>query len=195
MAVYAMRYPERVTRLVQISPLAPAASIMEQFGNSRGQQPDRFAIEALDQRANDGEFDDSPEEYCRLRNALTIPPDFVNADLAKQVPEHCQYPNEWPINRSPYFRAFFATFGDFDWRHDLNGLKIPRLIIHGREDRVPLEGGRAWAEGYKDARLITLSPSGHFPFIEQEAVVLEAIETFLGGDWPQNARAIQSDND
>ena len=195
MAVYAMRYPERVTRLVQISPLAPAASILEQFGDSRGQQSDRFAIEALDQRANEGEFDETPEEYCRLRSALTIPAEFVNADFAKQVPDDCQYPNEWPIHRSPYFRAFYSTFGDFDWRHELNDLHIPRLIIHGREDRVPLEGAKAWVEGYKDARLIILSPSGHFPFIEQEAAVLEAIETFLDGDWPQNAREIQSDND
>jgi proline iminopeptidase len=195
MAVYAMRYPERVTRLVQISPLAPAASIMERFSNSRSYQPHRFAIEALDQRANDGEFDETPEEYCRLRSALTIPADFVNAELARQVPDDCQYPNEWPTNRSPYFRAFFGTLGEFDWRQELKNLGIPRLIIHGREDRIPLEGAEAWAEGYKDARLITLSPSGHFPFIEQEEAVLEAVETFLGGDWPKNARAIQSDND
>jgi len=120
---------------------------------------------------------------------------FLNTDLAKQAPDDCKYPNEWPKNRSPYFRAFFATFGDFDWRNDLNGLKIPRLIIHGREDRVPFEGGKAWAEGYTDARLIVVSPSGHFPFIEQKEVVLAAIETFLDGDWPQDAIVVQSDND
>ncbi len=195
MAVYALRYPERVSHLVQISPLAPASALLEQFSKTRDQRTDRLAIEALDRRSDAGEFDDSPEEYCRLRSALTIPPDFVNTDLAKQVPDDCRYPNEWPKNRSQYFGAFFATFGDFDWRHDLNGLKIPRLIIHGREDRVPLEGGKAWAEGYTDARLIVLSPSGHFPFIEQKEAVLEAIETFLGGDWPRNASVIRCDNE
>jgi proline iminopeptidase len=195
MAVYAMRYPERVTHLVQISPLAPASALLEQFSDTHDQRTDRLAIEALDRRSDAGDFDDSPEEYCRLRNALTIPPDFVNTDLAKQAPDDCKYPNEWPKNRSPYFRAFFATFGDFDWRNDLNGLKIPRLIIHGREDRVPLEGGKAWAEGYTDARLIVVSPSGHFPFIEQKEVVLAAIETFLDGDWPQDAIVVQSDDD
>ena len=127
MAVYAMRYPERVTHLVQISPLAPASALLEQFSDTHDQRTDRLAIEALDRRSDAGDFDDSPEEYCRLRNALTIPPDFVNTDLAKQAPDDCKYPNEWPKNRSPYFRAFFATFGDFDWRNDLNGLKIPRI--------------------------------------------------------------------
>lgn len=194
MAVYAMRYPERVSRLVQISPLAPASALLEQFSNTRDQRSDRLAIEALDRRSDAGEFDDSPEKYCRLRSALTIPLDFVNPDLANQVPDDCRYPNEWPKNRSPYFGAFFATFGDYDWRRELNGLKIPRLIIHGREDRVPLEGGKAWAEGYAEARLIVLSPSGHFPFIEQKEVVLAAIETFLDGDWPQEASVVESDN-
>jgi pimeloyl-ACP methyl ester carboxylesterase len=74
-------------------------------------------------------------------------------------------------------------------------LKIPRLIIHGREDGIPLEGAKAWADGYTDARLMVVSPSGHFPFIEQKEVVLEAIETFLGGNWPQDASVIRSDND
>ncbi len=194
MAVYSMRYPERVTRLVQISPIAPAASIIEQFGDTRAQQTDRLAIDALDLRADAGEFDEIPEEYCRLRNALTIPTSFVNADLAKQVPDDCKYSNEWPKNRLPYFRAFFASFGDFDWRHELNGLKIPRLIIHGREDGIPLEGAKAWAAGYSDARLIVLSPSGHFPFIEQKEAVIAAIGTFLGGEWPQGAIVIPADN-
>lgn len=194
MAVYAMRYPDRVSRLVQISPLAPAAALLEQFSNAHKQQPDRAAIEALDRRSDTGEFDDSPEEYCRLRSALTIPPDFVNRDLANQVPDDCRYPNEWPKNRSPYFSAFFATFGDYDWRRDLNGLKMPRLIIHGREDRVPFEGGKAWAEGYAEARLLVLTPSGHFPFIEQKEVVLAAIETFLDGEWPQEAIVVGSGN-
>ncbi len=195
MAVYAMRYPEHVTRLVQISPIAPASALLKQFDDTRDQQTDHLAIEALDRRSVAGEFDDSPEEYCRLRSALTTPTNFVNADLATQVPDDCKYPNEWPTNRSRYFRALFATFGDFDWRHDLNGLKIPRLIIHGREDNIPLEGARAWADGYKDARLIVLSPSGHFPFIEQKEEVLAAIETFLDGDWPQDAIVIRSDSD
>jgi len=195
MAVYAMRYPERVTHLVQISPLAPASALLKQFSDASDRRTDRRAIDALDRKSDAGEFDDSPEEYCRLRNALTIPHDFVNADLAKQVPDDCKYPNEWPKKRSSYFHAFFATFGDFDWRDDMDDLKIPRLIIHGREDRVPLEGGKAWAEGYTDARLIVVSPSGHFPFIEQKEWVLPAIETFLNGDWPQDAMVVQPDND
>ena len=41
MAVYAMRYPERVSRLIQVSPIAPAASLMDRFADTRGQRVDR----------------------------------------------------------------------------------------------------------------------------------------------------------
>lgn len=194
-AVYAVRYPQHVDRLIQISPIAPAASLLDQFADTRESRIDLAAVEELDHRAYSGEFDDAPEEYCRLRAALTIPANFVSADLADQVPDECIHSNEWEENRTKYFRAYFATYGDFDWRQDLKSLKVPRLIIHGREDGIPLEGARAWAEGYSDARLIVLSPSGHFPFIEQKGAVLAAIETFLNGEWPQNANAISTDSD
>ena len=195
MAVYALRYPEHVNRLIQISPIAPAASLLEQFADTRMQQVDLAALEELDQRADSGEFDDTPEEYCRHRAALTTPANFVNANLAKQVPDECMHSNEWQTNRAKYFQAYFATYGDFDWRQDLKNLNVPRLIIHGREDGIPLEGARAWVEGYSDARLIVLSPSGHFPFIEQKGAVLAAIETFLNGEWPQDAVEISTDSD
>ncbi len=195
MAVYAIRYPQHVNRLIQISPIAPAASLLDQFADTREQKIDHAAVEELDHKADAGEFDDTPEEYCRLRAALTIPANFVNPSLAGQVPDECAHSNEWQKTRAKYFRAYFATYGDFDWRQDLKRLKVPRLIIHGREDGIPLEGARAWVEGYSDARLIVVSPSGHFPFIEQKGAVLAAIKTFLNGEWPQDAIAIPTDSD
>lgn len=187
MAVYAMRYPNRVSRLIQISPLPPSAAIMEQYGDTRAEQMDRAAIDALEARHEAGEFDDSPEQYCQLRNELVTAGSFVNKKLAALVPDDCHHPNEWPTNRSPYFRAFFATLGDYDWRDDLRELHVPRLIIHGREDGIPLAGAEAWVAGYDNARLLIVSPAGHLPFVEQKETVLVAIETFLGGDWPDNA--------
>ena len=194
MAVYTMRYPEHVNRLIQISPIAPAASLLEQFPDTREQKVDHLAVEELDHRADAGEFDDTPEEYCRLRAALTTPANFVNPNLANQVPDECVHSNEWQKNREKYFHAYFATYGDYDWRPELKNLNVPRLVIHGREDGIPLEGARAWVEGYSDARLIVLSPSGHFPFVEQKGAVLAAIGTFLNGEWPQDAIAISTDS-
>ena len=193
LAVYALRHPDRVTRLIQLSPVPPAASIMRQAGDARSQQVDASAIEALDRRADAGEFKDDPEAYCRLRNALTDPANFVDVRLVDQVPDVCALENEWPINLWPYFGALLPSFGDYDWRDDLAGLRLPRLVIHGREDGIPLDGAKAWAAGYPEARLIILSPSGHFPYIEQKGAVIAAIQTFLDGNWPAEAMTVDAD--
>ena len=187
MAVYALRYPHRVTQLIQMSPVPPAASIMRESGDTRAETADRTALEALDRRGDAGEFDDTPEEYCRLRNALTDPTNFVDAQLAKQVPDVCVHENEWPLNLWPYFGALLPSFGDYDWRDDLRNLKISRLVIHGREDGIPLSGAEAWVAGYSEARLLVFSPSGHFPFIEQKEATISAINVFLSGEWPEHA--------
>lgn len=192
MAVYALRYPHRVTQLIQVSPVPPAASIMREAGDARIAREDRAALDALDNRADAGEFADTPELYCRLRNAITDPTNFVNASLASQVPDVCVYENEWPKNLWPYFGALLPSFGDYDWRDELMNLKIPRLVIHGREDGIPLVGAEAWVAGYAEARLIVLSPCGHFPYIEQKQAVLIAINTFLDGRWPENAAAVSA---
>ena len=193
MAVYTLRHSDRVTRLIQMSPVPPAASIMQDSGDARAEMVDCTALESLDRRRDTGEFDKTPQEYCRLRNALTDPTNFVDTELAKQVPDVCVHENEWPKNLWPYFGALLPSFGDYDWRDDLQDLKIPRLVIHGREDGIPLSGAEAWVTGYAEARLLVLSPSGHFPYIEQKEATISAIRVFLNGEWPENAVAIPAD--
>ena len=195
MAVYTLRHPDRVTRLIQMSPVPPAASIMQDSGDARAEMVDRTALESMDRRGDAGEFDEMPQEYCRLRNALTDPTNFVDTELAKQVPDVCVHENEWPKNLWPYFGALLPSFGDYDWRDDLLELKIPRLVIHGREDGIPLSGAEAWVKGYAEARLLVLSPSGHFPYIEQKEATISAIRVFLNGEWPEDAIAIPTKND
>jgi proline iminopeptidase len=192
MAVYALRYPQHVTRLIQVSAVPPAASIMQEFGDSRGDRVDQTALDDLYRRADAGEFDNKPQEYCRRVNALTDPGNFADTDLAKHVPDVCVYENEWPKNLWPYFGALLPSFGDYDWRDDMHEMNIPRLVIHGREDGIPLAGAEAWAAGYADTRLLILSPSGHFPYIEQKADVVRAINAFLDGGWPADALAVAS---
>lgn len=190
MAVYALRYPARVTRLVQVSPVPPAASIMQSGGDVRAEAVDQEALDELDRQAGLGVFEGRPAEYCRRYNAITLPGSFADGALAGRVPDPCEHENEWPENLWPYFGALLPSFGDYDWRPGLRALSLPRLVIHGREDGIPLAGAVAWVEGYDAARLLVLSPAGHFPFIEQREKFLAAVETFLDGRWPAGAEAL-----
>jgi proline iminopeptidase len=191
MAVYAIRYPGRVTRLVQASAVPPAASIMRETGDRRAMQTDTAAIRALDARYARGEFTDDPERFCRERTSLTLPGSLHRMEFRAQVPDVCVFENEWPANLWPYFGRLLGSFGDYDWRPALQTLPIPRLVLHGTEDGIPMAGAEAWA-AYPNARLIVLDSASHFPFIERRDAFLAAVSEFLDGRWPASASVVQA---
>ncbi len=87
MAVYAIRHPDRVTRLVQVAPVPPAARIFrEAGGDRRAARMDTAALAALDRRLRAGEFANDGGGYCRARNRLTLPTNVADATPGTVVP-------------------------------------------------------------------------------------------------------------
>lgn len=189
--VYALRYPSRVTRLVQLAPVAPR---LDPYGAAmtadRTARTDTAALAALNRRADAGEFKDQPGELCRLRNALSVPATFAAPRNASIVPDICDLPTEWPARINQYFTALLGSMGSFDWRDSLSRVVIPRLVIHGDRDNTPLAGNQEWVAGQPNARILVVPGAGHWPHYEQSGVTLPAIDTFLAGSWPGNARQI-----
>ena len=185
--VYAMRNPDRVTRLVQLAPVAPRFSPYGRLmGQDRMLRTDAVALAALRKREAAGEFASDRAGYCRARRALDAPALFADTSRWRVTPEVCVYPNEWLERLAPMFGALFRTLGDFDWRDSLPRVTIPRLVIHGAADNTPLEGNREWVAGQPNARLIVIDAAGHWPHYERPARTLAAIATFLSGAWPSD---------
>jgi len=87
MAVYAIRHPDRVTRLVQVAPVPPAARIFrEAGGDRRAARMDTAVLAALDRRLRAGEFANDGGGYCRARNRLTLPTNVADATPGTVVP-------------------------------------------------------------------------------------------------------------
>lgn len=192
MAVYAIRHPDRVTRLVQVAPVPPAARILREAGGDRRvERGDRVALAELDRRFDAGEFAADGAGFCRARNRLSLPTNFADTALAARVPDVCRWENEWPVHLWPYFDALLGSFGAYDWLDEMATLNVPRLVIHGREDGIPLAGARAWAAGFPNARLLVLAPAGHFPFIERPDAFFPAVDRFLAGEWPFEAEQVE----
>ena len=64
----------------------------------------------------------------------------------------------------------------------------PVLVIHGETDAIPVEGAQDSAESYPNARLLLVPRTGHLIHLEQPDIFFAAVEVFLGGDWPVDAR-------
>lgn len=191
MFVYALRYPGRVTRLVQLAPVAPrfqpySGAMMA----DRTTRTDTVALAELNRRAAAGEFREKPAELCRLRQSLQLPATFAARRNASIVPDVCDFPTEWPDRIAAYFSALLGSIGSWDWRDSLSKVLIPRLVIHGDQDNTPLEGNLEWVTGQPNARLLVVSPAGHWPQYEQAGVTLPAIDSFLAGGWPGRARQV-----
>lgn len=60
----------------------------------------------------------------------------------------------------------------------LDSVRVPTLIVHGRQDPIPLESSEAAARALR-ARLVVLDHSGHVPYVEQPDALFRAIRSFL----------------
>ena len=75
-------------------------------------------------------------------------------------------------------QSVWESLGDFDLIRDLNGIKIPSIVIHGRDDPIPLastvEAARALG-----TNLVVLDECGHVPYVEQPQRLFAALDPFL----------------
>lgn len=191
--VYALRHPRRVTRLVQLAPVAPRfVPYGAQMMADRRARTDAAASAAYEARVRSGAFAGRPAEQCRASNAVSIPPLLADPAGAALIPDVCGSPNEHSEALGAYFGALFATIDGYDWRGSLASVAIPRLIVHGARDNIPLAGSEEWVRGQPNARLVVIGGAGHFPAYEQPEATLDAIAAFLDGEWPPQAGALPS---
>ncbi len=79
-------------------------------------------------------------------------------------------------------QSIWESLGDFDLTQpgQLDSVKVPALVTHGRQDPIPLASSEAAARAL-GARLVILEACGHVPYVEQPAQFLAAVNTFLRG--------------
>jgi pimeloyl-ACP methyl ester carboxylesterase len=158
--VYTLRNPDRVTRLVQLTPVGPRAGF-DAVMRDRERRTDAAALAKLRDEIKRGAYASREADLCRAQAAVTLPATLADPARFDELPDVCMYPNEWDANLGPYFGALMASFGDFDWRSDLAKVMIPRLVIHGAQDNIPLESSEDWVRGAPNARLLVIERSGH----------------------------------
>jgi proline iminopeptidase len=75
-------------------------------------------------------------------------------------------------------QSVWESLGDFDLIKDLKGIKIPSIIVHGRDDPIPLASSSEAARAL-ETKLVVLDACGHVPYVEQPAKLFAAIDPFL----------------
>ena len=82
------------------------------------------------------------------------------------------------------FRALLDSLRDIDTRPILAGISTPTLVIHRRDERVPVEGARYMASRVPGARLIELGGDEHVPWLGDMDELVDEVQEFLTGARP-----------
>ena len=77
-------------------------------------------------------------------------------------------------------QSVWDSLGEFDLSRDgtLASIRAPALILHGRQDPIPLASSQEAARAM-DAELVVIEDCGHVPYVEQPEVLFPAIARFL----------------
>jgi proline iminopeptidase len=75
-------------------------------------------------------------------------------------------------------QSIWESLGEFDLLADLAAMKIPTLIVHGRQDPIPIASSEA-AAGAMGAEFVALDACGHVPYVEARGPLMAALHRFL----------------
>jgi proline iminopeptidase len=190
-AVYAMRYPAHVNRVVQIGPSPPDP--MKQYPAHLSNNDEilasvlaRIAELQTQPRPSD------PEEACRrFWDVLQTIYVADSRDAHKVNWGRCHLENERNFMRYYQEHLVPSIRGLVLKPRDFAKATMPVLTIHGTKDRsAPYGGGRDWTALLPQARLLTIHNAAHAPWIEAPSAVFDAIKIFLDGKWPDAAQQL-----
>lgn len=77
-------------------------------------------------------------------------------------------------------QSVWASLGDYDLTEpgQLDTVRNPAVVIHGRQDPIPLASSEAVARAL-GAELVAIDDCGHVPYVEQPAALFGAVRHFL----------------
>ena len=158
-------------RLVLIDPASASSAHRAEFEREFARRQSlpwvrdrRAALQASDLRDRD------PEAYRARGFALSITGYFANPEMARDLT---------PFRvTSRVQQSVWESLAGMELLPALRELRIPALVVHGRQDPIPVASSEAVA-GALGGRLVVLDDSGHVPYVEQPAPFFAAIRTFL----------------
>ena len=171
----------RLSRLVLIDP-APVKrqyrTVFETEFARRQAGPEITALrEALE---SSGLRDSDPNAYRQRRFELSVAGYFAHPERAADLTPFRV------IGRIQ--QSVWDSLGDYDLTDQLGQVQVPALVVHGREDPIPLDSSRDAADALPNGRLVVIDDAGHVPYVEQPRMLFDTIEAFLAETEPENSR-------
>jgi pimeloyl-ACP methyl ester carboxylesterase len=187
-ARYAIAHPERVIRLIQVSPLpARRTPYFEQGAAAVAARIDAAATARVRRLAESGGAAADPAQFCRAWYEAVLPAYVASKEaLGRMRSDPCAHPNESPLTVQAMLQRVWQSLGDWDWRKEVAAMSVPQLTIMGDKDFQSAEGTREWVSR-PGAALLVVSGAGHAVWLDRPDAFAGAVDTFLEGRLPEGA--------
>jgi len=180
---YAIRHPERVSRMILMNP-APASS--DDYRQLRKDWLERWPedMERKKAIAATAAYQQGDPEavtaYYRIhfKHALARP-EYYDQIITRM---NASFSKEGVLKARAIEARLMAetwTLPDYNLLPKLRDLKIPTLVIYGDHDFIPPATAEHITRSLPGARMVTLKDCGHFAYMECPAAVHSEIDAFL----------------
>jgi proline iminopeptidase len=175
---YATLYPEHVSDLILISSGPATSDGFKAFIAEYNQRlmPIGSKVKQIENSAKFRQYDpNTVADYYRLLFSIYFYKPEQVAQLSLQfTPQSAQS----GIKVGEIMGQSYLA--NYDLRADLQQLKMPVLVVHGKNDLIPIAYAQEIAAAIPNSKLIAIQECDHFPYIEQPMELFGSIRKFLG---------------
>lgn len=160
-----------IDKLVLISPAPITRAWRNDFERTLAERQKGPAIEAMRAELNNSGLRERDYEAFKQRSfELSVAGYFADPHRAASLT---------PFRVTGRVQqSIWESLGDFDLRDALRAVRTRVLVVHGRQDPIPLVSAEAAAEAL-GGEIVVLDDCGHVPYVEQPAALFNSIESFL----------------
>jgi len=180
---YAVRYPQRVSRMILMNPAPASADDYKQLRKEwlETQPDDTVRRKAIAASAAYLEGDpDAVTAYYRIH----FKPAFARTEDYEKFMRRltASFNKEGILKaRAVEDQLMKDTWSkpEYNLLPELKSLKIPTLVIYSDHDFIPTSTAEHITQAIPNARMVTLKNCGHFPYLECSDALREQIDAFF----------------
>jgi proline iminopeptidase len=180
---YALRYPERVSRLILMNP-APASA--DDYKQLRTEWLEKRADDMARRKAiaDSAAYKEGDPEAVTAYYRIHFKPALARAEDYEKIIARLRssFTKQGILKaRAIEARLMNETWSlpEYDLLPKLKGLRIPTLVIYGDHDFIPAATAEHITQAIPNARMVTLKDCGHFSYLEVPVAVHEQIDAFF----------------
>ncbi len=186
--VFAAKRPERTRALILYGTYPFMATDWDDFDRDPAEVRERLIAEAGEDLSGAGaDYLPSTEQIARLQEMGRA----TRSGWGTGATAKCMFPSIRSIRQLALFERMCASPGmvrataesvfRIDIRPILATITVPTLVIHARDDAMPVQCGRYLADHIPGARWLEVDGVDHAPWFTDPDRILTAIEEFLTG--------------